>query len=373
MKAVVMPNMGEPMVLRTVPTPTAVAGSVVVKVLAASVQARLKEHLSGKTFASVPKDMTPGSRAIGRVAVAGPDATALQPGKLVLIEPFIRARDDPRNLQILWGIFDGATPVSKKFTADNWAGGTFAEYVKVPLENCHILDEARLLGSPADGGLGYEAEDLLQLTAQVVAYGGMKSIGLRAGETIIVSPATGRFSGSAVQVAAAMGATVIMMSRNVELMKRQMESLPAGRIKMVPNTGDVQADTAALKAAAGPGGEIDAYMDISPLTAQSSTHVRSCFMALKSYGRACLMGILRDDLAMPYQLAVWKNLTIRGQYMYEQQDVRELIKMVENGVLKVGKPGGFEPATKFSLDDFDASIDHAGANDFFYESTVLIP
>jgi NADPH-dependent curcumin reductase CurA len=89
-----------------------------------------------------------------------------------------------------------------------WRNWTYAEYAKVPLENCVLLDETRLLGPIENGGLGYNVENLTQLHRSLVPYGGLRDIQLQAGETIIIAPATGAFGGRAVEVALAMGAQV---------------------------------------------------------------------------------------------------------------------------------------------------------------------
>jgi hypothetical protein len=89
-----------------------------------------------------------------------------------------------------------------------WRDWTYAEYAKVPLENCVLLDETRLLGPIENGGLGYNVENLTQLHRLLVPYGGLRDIQLQAGETIIIAPATGAFGGRAVEVALAMGAQV---------------------------------------------------------------------------------------------------------------------------------------------------------------------
>jgi len=368
MKALVCAEAGQPLTLQTVPTPTALPGSVVVKVIAALTDSNLPFLLSGKSFFTFPKNLIPGGRFIGRVAVPGPDTTSLPVGQLVMMEPFLRARDNP-NLEILWGVFDGGSPTSKKFTADNWSAAGYAEYCRAPLENCHALDEKALCGSPEEGGLGYSPYDLLQLGTLLVAYGGLRGVDLKAGETVLVAPATGAYSGAAVHVAVTLGAKVIAMGRNVDELKRVQARFPAGRVQIVPNTGDVEADAAALQKF----GEIDVYIDISPITASESTHVRSCFLALKQYGRASLMGIIKNDLAMPYQLAVWKNLTIRGQYMYERKHVRDLIKLAESGVLKLGKEGGIEIVGKFKFEELEQAFAASAANRGVGKMTILTP
>ena len=64
-----------------------------------------------------------------------------------------------------------------------WRDWTYAEYAKVPLENCFPLDEERLLGPIEEGGLGYSVENLTQIPRLLVPNGGLKDINLQAGET----------------------------------------------------------------------------------------------------------------------------------------------------------------------------------------------
>ena len=151
-----------------------------------------------------------------------------------------------------------------------WKDSTYAEYAKVPLETCDLLDEGRLCGR-----MGYEIGNLAYLSTLLVPYGGLRDIDLKAGETVIVSPATGAFGGAAVLVALAMGARVIAMGRNVEALDRIKKR--SKRIETVPITGDILKDSEALKSF----GAVDAFFDISPPEAAKSTHIKSGILALK--------------------------------------------------------------------------------------------
>ncbi len=154
MKALICEETGKPLQLKTVPTPEAIPGSCVVRVIAAIADPHMPKILSGQVGFTFPKNLCPGGKAIGRVAATGSDTTSLSVGRLVMLESFVRARDDP-DVQILWGTFDGPTPASKKFMADNWVAGVYAEYARAPLENCYPLNERVLCGNPDTGGLGY--------------------------------------------------------------------------------------------------------------------------------------------------------------------------------------------------------------------------
>lgn len=358
MRALVCDGPGQPLVVKTMPTPQPTMGSVIIKVLCIQSQRSLQGILSGKTPFTFPQPLIPGNTGIGRVAAIGPDTTKLAIGQLVMLDTFIRARDDP-DVQILWGFWDGPSPASKKFMADCWSMGSYAEFVRAPLENTWALDEQRLCGTPADGGLGYTLDDLAVIPEAIVPYGGLRGIGLQAGETVIVAPATGGFSGAAVNVAHAMGATVLAMGRNTAVLERIAARFPPGAVRPVSNTGDIQADAAALRTAAAPtatataAGPIDAYLDLSPPQAAASTHLRSCFMRLRKYGRVALMGVLMSDLPVSYFHLGMQCLTVRGQFMYERSDVRAVIQLVEKGLLRLGAQGGYELRGKYKLEEMD--------------------
>ena len=129
-------------------------------------------------------------RSIGRVVSVGPDATKVKPGDLVLVDILIRSRDEPADL-FLGGITQGGTTGSAKLMRDVFRDWTFAEYCRVPLENAVVLNEARLTAPRRDGGLGYSLAHLIYASTMMVPYGGLRDIGLEAGQTIIVAPATG--------------------------------------------------------------------------------------------------------------------------------------------------------------------------------------
>jgi D-arabinose 1-dehydrogenase-like Zn-dependent alcohol dehydrogenase len=356
-RALIFPSAGQPLTVQTIPTPDAVPGSVIVRVLASTVEPATAHILSGEIPSlTVPTPLVLGGKAFGRVAAIGPDTTSLQVGQLVMLEPFVRGRDNP-DVQILWGVgVFGANPMAKKLIEGSWRNGMFAEYARAPLENCYALNERILLGSPAEGGLGYSVADLTCLSRQLVAYGGLRGIDLKAGETVIVAPATGAYSGAAVEVASAMGARVIAVGRNLN--KLQMIAASNARVNIVQLKGNVEEDLVSLQKF----GPIDAYIDISPGAANNSTHVRSCLMALKPYGRASLMGFIQKDIAIPYAMAVLNNLTIRGQYMYEREDARGIIKLAEAGVLKLGKSSGHDVVGQFPLEEWEKAIETAKQN-----------
>jgi threonine dehydrogenase-like Zn-dependent dehydrogenase len=356
-RAFVCTEVGKPITIESRPVPEPLPGSVVIRVVTTAIESAFKRLVEGGIPGlTVTTPMIPGSRAIGRIVAVGPDTTTLNVGQLVICEPFVRGRDNP-DVAILWGLgVFGSDPRALRLAEGVWRDGTTAEYARVPLENAHALDEKVLLGSLADGGLGYEMADLVYIPRFAVAYGGFRGINLQAGETVIVAPATGAYSSAAVEVAIAMGAKVIAVGRNLEKLKKVAAFSP--RISIYELKNDPAIDIPGLKAF----GTIDAYLDLSPHVANDSTHVNSCMMAVKPYGRISLMGVIMKNIDIPYAMAVLNNLTIRGQYMYERSDVVALIKMVETGVLKLGKAAGHEVVGKFEFEQLVEAIEAASVN-----------
>ena len=367
-RALVLSSTSSPPEIKSIPTPQPTPGSVVVRMEIANVVSYTREVYNGTRKYPFPMPLVIGFSGVGRIAAVGPDATSLEPGKLVLVDSFIRARDEP-STAFLMGLHEGYSDGSKKLMRGEWKDATYAEFTKMPLENCHPLDEKRLLGSKESGGLGLKIETLSDLSSLAIPFGGMSDIGLKAGETVIVAPATGPFGGAAVIVALAIGAKVIAMGRNVEaLMKIKASS---ERVEIVQITGDMEADLMALQQFS----PIDAYFDISPAAAEKSTHLKSCILALRHSGRVSLMGGIQGDLSIPHQAVMHRDLQLKGKWMYSRENMRDLIKMVEIGVLKLegGEGSVGRPIKKFSLEQWDEAFTAAADSSGLTTKAVITP
>lgn len=265
---------------------------------------------------------------------------------------FIRGRDDP-SARILLGFSEGLGRAGgmKKLMSGEWRDGTLAEYAKVPLENCFVLDEAKLTRGVGEGGMGYDLERLSYVSTLLVPYGGMRDVGLQAGETVIVAPATGAYGGAAVQVALAMGAgKVIAMGRNQEKLKK-IKSI-SERVEIVPITGDMEKETEALEQY----GPVDVFFDISPPEAKLSTHVDSGIRALRHGGRVSLMGGIGREVPLPFFWIVAQDLQLKGKLMYERKDIGAFIQLLNSGVIRLD---GVEIVAKFGLEEWKTAFEVA--------------
>lgn len=362
-QAVYLPAQGEPTALVERETPRAGPGSAVVRVLSAYVISYANEVYGLKRPHPLPTPFVPGAGAICRVEEVGPDATSISPGQLVLFDMMIRARDNPQEFY-LSGNLAGLTEASNKFSRGEFRDSTFAEYARIPLENCLPLDEKRLIHE-----LGYTIEDLTHLIPPMVPFGGWCDVGLRAGETVLVAPATGKYGGAAVHMALALGAKVVAMGRKDKSLAR-LEKFGGGRVSTVKITGDVDADAAAIKEKAG--GLVDVWMDLSPPEASGSSHFKSCMQALKFGGRVSLMcavaGVSLDISDITYRAA-----TVKGTVMCSRDEALQVIKMAEVGALPLGPKAGLDIVGKFGLDSFQSALETAAKHNGPGEMVVVTP
>ena len=139
--------------VQTIPTPHPHPGAITLHVLTANLISYIRDIYNGTRHYPYPTPLTLGTSALCRVAAVPHDATHLKPGMLVVYDSLIRSRDNPRDL-FLHAIYDGDSEGSKALFRDVWRDGSFAEYVRVPLENVYALAAGRWRGGNEQGGLG---------------------------------------------------------------------------------------------------------------------------------------------------------------------------------------------------------------------------
>ncbi|KAI0881742.1 putative quinone oxidoreductase [Annulohypoxylon maeteangense] len=357
-RALVLESITAGFSVKTIATPHPGLGNAIIHIAAAGIISYHREVYNGARSYSFPQPIVGGLSAIGRVAALGPDSTALKPGQLVYVDCVIHSRDDPDDL-FLTAIHEGQTPGSRKLISEIWRDGTWAEYARVPLENCFALDEERLCGE-----LKYTVPDLLYMSYLLVPYGGLRDIRVEPGETVIVVPATGGFGGAGVMTAVAMGARVIAVGRNegelVRLKGLVKRGSPNAGIETVRLVGDEMVDADAMKAF----GVVDAVVDFTPpQAAKSAPHVKSAIWALRRNGRVSLMG-WNEAVMVPH--VVSRNITLKGKLMYEREDILQFIKMLERGLFPRGE--NFVDTKAFKLEDWKEALDvgaeHTGMGKF---------
>ncbi|KAK4504593.1 hypothetical protein PRZ48_005509 [Zasmidium cellare] len=361
--------------VETIPTPQPTPGTAVVRVLSTKVNPYTREvfweegsNVPNRKY-PFPTPIVPGSSGIARVAAVGADSTKLRPGDLVFLSNTISSRDNPSDILVA-GLLQGYTEGSKKLMTEVYRNWTFAEYCLVPLENICRLNEKRLTGDTKDGGLGYTIHELTYVGSLAVPYGGLVGIDLKAGETIIVAPATGSYGGAAVAMALSIGAKVIALGRNEEALKKLRQQLPnSERLHVVAMSGDMATDLASLRSF----GPIDAFLDIGPPGAAKSTHIKSSILATGQGARISLMGGYLEDIPIPHVDIMGANKKLFGKMMYERADVERLFKMIEAGTLKIGRAGGVEVVGKHKLEGWRDAWEDAARHSTFGQQVVIAP
>jgi alcohol dehydrogenase len=323
MKAWRLERLGGALTFEDVPIPQARAGSVLVRIEAAPLLSYLKNYVQGTLPYSAPEGaFTPGTNGVGVIAAAGRDVWHLAPGQRVVVSPHFLAGenvDDPGQVLIGLTAFGAG---SARVQAD-WRDGTLAEYALAPVSTV----------TPAEGLDNIDAAQLAVLNRFIVPLGGLLRGRLAAGETLIVNGATGAYGTAAVLLGIAMGAAcVVAAGRNMAALD-VLARAGGGRVAPVRLTGDVQADAASLREAAGGGAQM--AFDMVGQAGDANATLAS-LNSLRRGGRLVLMGSMTTPLPLSYSDVVRNDWEIIGQFMYPATAYRRLIGWVRAGLLDAG-------------------------------------
>jgi alcohol dehydrogenase len=349
-----LPSFGSPLEVRTLPDPEPGAGEVVVDVVAAPVLPYHGEVFSGARQYPLLLPLVPGAGAVGRVRAIGPDATRLRAGDWVFCDATVRSRDDAVSPDIMLQglIAAGEGPMRLQ---SRYRHGPFADQVLIPMEN------AVRLGTVETG----DAIGWAWLKTMLVPYGGLLASGLEAGETVLITGATGHFGSAGIPVALAMGAArVIAAARNEKMLAGLVERF-GSRVRPARIAGDPEADAEVLRAAAD--GPVDRVLDLVPPQAGAGL-ARTAALAVRPYGTVVLMGGVREDVALPYARLMNDCVTVRGQFMYPRDAPGRLVQLARAGLLPLDAD-----ITTFPLAEANAAVDHAAKNGGPFRMTVIVP
>jgi NADPH:quinone reductase-like Zn-dependent oxidoreductase len=359
MKAAILKAFGSPLVIETLSDPVLGTGEVIVDVMATRVLSYANEVFSGERKYLLELPVVPGPGAIGRVRATGPDATHLATGDWVYCDPTVRSRDDTATPDITlqgWSARgEGGLRLQKHFRH-----GSFAEQMMVPTENVKpigAIDQS-------------DAASWCAIGTCLVPYGGFLAAKLQAGETVLVSGATGNFGTAAVAVALAMGAGCVIAPGRNEAAMADLARRFGPRLRAVKLGGNEDEDRQRMLAAA-PGG-IDCVLDILPPSVTTTT-VRAALMTVRPYGRVVLMGgvgmLGGAGLELPYPWIMRNCITIHGVWMYPPEATLGLVSLVRSGLLKLDDFA----VTEFDLDHANEAVAHAAADGGPFKMTVLRP
>lgn len=359
MKAAILKTLGSALAVESLPDPILGTGEVIVDVVAAPVLPYASEVFSGARRYLLELPVAPGCGAVGRVRAVGPDATRLVPGDWVFCDPTVRSRDNALTPDITlqgWSARgEGGLRLQRHFRH-----GSFAERMLLPTENAIPIGQI----DPS------EAARWTALGNFLVPYGGLLAAKLQAGETVLVSGATGNFGSAGVAVALAMGAGCVVAPGRNEAMLKELARRFGRRLRTVTLTGDETVDRERMQQAAP--GPIDCVLDLLPPSAGTAP-VRAAAMSVRQNGRVVLMGgvgmLGGDDLALPYPWIMRNCISIIGQWLCPREANYGLIALVRAGLLDLSH---FEVA-QFDLADANEAVAHAAAFGGPFKLTVIRP
>ncbi len=358
MKAAVLNEFGSPLELTTLPDLVLGTGEIIVDVVAAHVLSYTGEVLRGERNYALELPLAPGTAAVGRVRATGPDSTRLRPGDWVLCDITVRSRDDLQAPDIVLQGWSARGSGGRRLMR-HYRHGAFASQMRIPTENAIPLGPI----DEADAGR-WCALDLL-----LVPYGGLTAVDLQAGETVLVSGATGNYGSAGVAVALAMGAARVVAPGRNQAVLDDLARRYGNRVRTTRLTGDPEEDQRRMRAAAD--GPIDVVLDLLP-PAAGTAPVRAAALTVREFGRIALMGgvgmLGGDDLALPYPWLMRNGITVRGQWMFPRAVAPRLVSLARSGLLDLGQ----YQVTEFSLDEVNKAVDHA-AGDKPFALTVVRP
>jgi alcohol dehydrogenase len=321
MRAWRLDGLGGALGLQDIALPQVRPGSVLVRIEASALPSYLKAYVEGKLPAySAPRGpFTIGTNAVGVVQAVGPDVWHLTPGQRVILSSHLAAAENVEDpAQILIGL-TAVGPEAAQIQAD-WRDGTLAEYALMP----------KAAVTPAGDLDEIDSAHLVTLTRFIVPFGGLLRGRLAAGETLVVTGATGAYGTAAVLLGLAMGAgRVIAAGRNA----RALESLAhvgGARVRTVTLSGDIAADAAAIRTVAGGGAHL-AFDMVGQATDPNAT--LAALRSLRRGGRLVLMGSMSAPLPLSYSEVMFNNWEVIGQFMYPVDAYRRLLDLVRMGLL----------------------------------------
>jgi alcohol dehydrogenase len=298
-------------------------GTVRVRIEATPLLSYLKAYAEGRLpgYSAPQHPFTPGTNGVGVIETVGRDVWHLQPGQRVVLSPHFVAGeniDDPAQILIgLTAIGAGAASMQA-----DWPDGMLADYALAPATTV----------TPAEGMDGIDSARLAVLNRFIVPYGGLLRGRLSAGETVVVTGATGAFGTAAVLLALAMGAgRVVAAGRNPAALDAVVRAA-GSRAVAVRLAGDVPADAAALRDAAAGGADM-AFDMVGRATDANAT--LAALHSLRRKGRLVLMGSMTAPLPLTYSDVMRNDWAIIGQFMYPAGAYRKLLGLVRTGLLDI--------------------------------------
>ena len=327
-KAWILPAFGAALRFEEFATPVLHSAGVLVRIESAMVLSYMNKVLDGSLgYAMPPLPFVPGTNAIGRVEAVGSEVSHVGVGDPVFLSPHFVANEPVETpSQILIGLtatgtsrFDGVADGSRSLQ-QVWRNGVFGELAHWPAACV----------TPLRGLDQLPPEYRIALAKCAVPYGGLLRGGVEPGHIVAVNGATGYFGSAGVMVALAMGAgRVVAVGRNRAALEQLAEAL-GPRVVPAGVGGDMAADLATIRTAAG--GGVDVALDLLG-RASSTSSTLATLRSLKRGGRLVLMGSATVPLELGFGEMLSNDWEVVGNFMYPKTAPTKLAALAAAGLL----------------------------------------
>ena len=303
MKAAVLEQFDQPLVVREVPDLEPGAGEVLVRTRIAGICRTDLKIIEG----GVPTVTTPliiGHELAGEVVALGPGVRGVDAGTKVAVE-----------IDISCGMCRYCTRGETGYCARRTrlgieADGALAEYVRVPAAN--------LIAIPDEMSYGFAATipDAVGSPYHAV----LTRANVRPGQTIAVY-GLGGLGLNAVQIGVLAGARVIAIARTRE--RRQLAEELGATSSIDPNDGDVSSQIQDLTDGFG----VDAFIDLVGIEGSVDQGVLSC----RRGGRVVVVGYTVPQLNAAMMAVVLEEVSIMGSRGFTPDEQQEVVTLVNQG------------------------------------------
>jgi D-arabinose 1-dehydrogenase-like Zn-dependent alcohol dehydrogenase len=296
------------LVIEDIEEPHLRPGSVVVKIHAVFMPAFMNKVVDASGGYTTPKrPFTPGMDGIGSIEAVAPHIRGLEPGMRVYCDNFYRpmhpARTGERAFLGNFAVGPGA-----EYLLAEWPDGLLAEKVCLPADCVVPITQNRDVSDGVLSRIGWLG----------TAYGGWRKIAFPPGAVVAVNGASGLLGSSAVLVALALGASrVFAVGHREESLQALAATDP--RITPVTTLDSVEMLDAALSSVDGADNEA----------------ILGLLAKLRRGGSMVFVGATKSPLPVPLRLMVGNDITLRGSLWFERDQVGELLRLGEAGLLNL--------------------------------------
>lgn len=329
MQAARLHEIGPMFVIDEIDIPTCRPNDVLVEVKACNVVPNLRNVIESypSWFPYLPLPKLPaiyGLDAAGVVKSVGSQVHGVKPGDRVYVNPgrscgschaCLRGQHLNCTAFTFQGYF-GFGPGSQRVFEDYPYGG-FCEYMTAPVNSLVKLPES--ISFEQGCRFGYLG----------TAYSALRKAGVGAGQTVLVSGATGTLGLGAVMLALAMGATKVLgMARNRQLLERVRNIDPA-RVEVL-SLGDESIEEFTLRHTDGMGPDV--FIDAIGPGAPHEISVGG-IEALRRGGRMVDIGGMSEDLPLPMFKLMCYQISVIGSLWFSVAEGQDMAAMAAAGTL----------------------------------------